>query len=662
MNDVNDASYRSIGDRIVAFLKDALAQRAPNRDIPLAKQIFDEIDTVTTQMSVAGHETALEAIAQPVIAEFVSHPKAWGEAINLITIYLDEDRTLDAKRPGELPGSLRLSTVVLRGFLRGNQADRSVFFRAIDEWNVLHALEPILPEFDLEAEEAVALLQRVDVFTANDMARREPMAALRQWAATHEATARRIVEAFLGKESWARELDLSLVQILVEGAVQEQASSLDWRDTVIKRLRDTNDEQQWALAAVIACFAWPKPEPRVEARHDSLLKHVERLPHRLVDVALRALTRDARSYPVASIRTALRLVALDPAETLELTQRQMRANNLAELGWRALLGAKGESTAPDGIYDLLPHVLDVPLLAARGGVDWLVAELVTFEPERAEAFAAEWLARHVDELREGSLTLQDALPLFEHRRGSEAMGAFLIRCLVDRWPELRLAAAFLVARKRGYVIHNNAFRALSIRQAEALAHELAGIGIPGQIYVPLLVRLAITRVEVRKTVRAILLGEAVEDYPGVCQDVLTRWDEVHETDDPAITSLRADLAAWLEQRITRYQPQKDIPELWVTSPARSHWASLQNRTFQETLRNERNSGRHPFLALAVQVPIARGEGTRISTTDEVLPFVTHAAAIELSARDSIDRVAPGLSRIRHRERAAALLEQAESKP
>jgi hypothetical protein len=663
VNDVNHGTYRATGDRIIAFLRDARAQRVPDRDILLAKQIFDEIDIATAQKTVEIRRTTLEIIAQPVIEELISHPEAWSEAINLIAIYLDEDRTLEAKRSGELSDSLRLSTVVLRGFLRGNQADRSVFFQTIDEWNVLHALEPILPEFDLEAKEAVALLTRVDTFTANDMARSTPMAALKQWATAHEATAKHIVEAFLDNENWAKELDLSLVQILIEGAVQEQVSSRDWRDTVIMRLLATNDERRWALAAIIACFAWPKPEPHVEARHEALLKHVERLPHRLVDVGLRALTRDARSYPAASIRTALRLVALDPAETLEFTQRQIRSGYLAEIGWRTLLGAKGEAAAPEGIHDLLPHVLDVPLRAARGEVDRLVAELATFEPECAEAFAAEWLAGHVDELREGLMTLQDALPLLEQRRGSEAMGALLIRCLVDRRPELRLAAAFLVARKRGHVIHDSAFRALSVRQVEALAHELTGIGIPGQIYVPLLLRLAVTRAEVRQMVREILLEEAVEDYPGVCRDLLARWNEANESGDPEMTALRVDLAARIEQRITRYQPQQGIPELWVTSPARSHWLSLQNRIFQETLRQQRNSGQHPFLALAVQVPIARGEGTKISATDEAaVPFTTHSTVMEFPARDSIDRIAPGLSRIRHRQRAAALLEQAEAKP
>jgi hypothetical protein len=180
------------------------------------------------------------------------------------------------------------------------------------------------------------------------------------------------------------------------------------------------------------------------------------------------------------------------------------------------------------------------------------------------------------------------------------------------------------------------------------------------VYIPLLVRLARARADVRDAVRAILVEDAVEDYPGVCRETLAHWNESDEPGDPSLASLRAELIAHVERRSDRYQPQGASPELRVTSPARSHWLALQNRIFQEAVRAERSSGRHPMLDLAVRVPIARGEGTRMSTENpEIVPLQTFSGSMEFPARDSIDRVAPVLARIRHRERARVLLAEEE---
>jgi hypothetical protein len=649
---VSDATHRAAGGRIVSFLKDALAERDPERDIPLAEEIVSEIEASTPALEEE-RMAALVAVARPVIEDLASRPDAWSEAINLIAIYLDGERR------GPQTEGLRLSSIVLRGLLWENKAGRSALFQGIDEWNVLSALEPILPGLELDAAEVVTLLRRVDAFTANDMARGTPMEALKRWAAAHAGTAGRIVDAWLGDEGWTEGLALSSVQVLVEGAVRAEPQLIAWRDTVIGRLVASNDEQRWALAAILACFAWPEPEPPVEARHKALLEHVGRLPARLVDVGLRALVRDARAHPAPSITTALRLVAALPPGAPESVQRQARASCLAEIGWRALLGAKDKGAPPPLVHVLLPHVVDAPLEAGVRIVDLLVAELATSEPSKAESFAAQWLAAHVDSLREEAVGLQDVLPLFSHRLGPEAMGAWLVRCMVDSQPEVRLAAAFLVARKRGYVIREKAFEALSARLAEAFVHELAGIGVPGQIYIPLLVRLARARADVHGVIRAVLLEDAIEDYPGVCRETLARWDEGGGTGDPLRASLRAELAALVEQRTTRYLPQREVPELLVSSPARPHWLVLQSRVFQEAFRAERSSGRHPLMDIAVQVPIARGEGTRFDASGEIVPFRTLSGTTEFPARDSVDQVAPVLARIRHRERAAALLAEDE---
>ncbi|AUX22421.1 uncharacterized protein SOCEGT47_029240 [Sorangium cellulosum] len=634
---------------MLSFLRDALEQRDPERDIPLASEIQTELQASLPEAEQE-RAAALDEVIRPVVDDLAARPEVWSAAVNLTAIYLDGDRR------GARSDQLRLSSILMRALLLANAAGRYVFFQGIDEWNLLEALAPVLPELDLDPREAAALVRRVDAFTANDMARGMPMEAIKRWAATHAVTARRMVDAWSDGHAWAAGLDLSSVQVLVEGAVRTLSDGVAWRDDVIGRLLQANEERRWALAATLACFAWPEHEPPVEARHKALLTHVGRLPARLVDVGLRAVARDARAHPAASIATALRLLSMVPAGDQDPMRRQGRASDVAEIGFRALLGASEKEISLPTIRELLPHVLDVPLRAGGRTLDVLLAQMAKRDPGAAEALAAQWLGRHAASLREDPADLQAVLPAFAHRLGPEGAGAWLVRTLVGPRPEVRLAAASLIARKHGYIVREDAFLALSPLQAEAFAHELVGIGVPGNIYVPLLVRLAEARADAREAVRAILMEEAVEDYPGVCREVLARWNDGGESRDPALTSLREELTACLRRRSERYGWQKESSELWMTSPARGPWLVLQNRIFQESIRAERSSGRHPLQALALRIPIARGEGTRMpGQNPEIVPLQTHSGSVEFPFRDSIDRVAPVQARIRHRERAAALL-------
>jgi hypothetical protein len=282
---VSDAAHIATGRRILSFLKDALEQRDPERDIPLASEIRSESEASLPEEE-HGRAAALEALSQPAVEEFVTSPEMWGEAVNLVAIYLD------GRRRNTPPERIRLSSVLLRALLLANAAGRTVFFRGIDEWNLLHALEPVLPGLALEPAEIVTLVCRIDAFTANDMARGSPMEAFKRWAAAHAGAARCVIDAWLDDEDWTGGLELSSIQVLVEGAVRGSSDGIAWRDAMIGRLLQANDEQRWALAATLACFAWPEPEPPVEERHKALLQHVSRLPARLVDVGMRAVARD----------------------------------------------------------------------------------------------------------------------------------------------------------------------------------------------------------------------------------------------------------------------------------------------------------------------------------------------------------------------------------
>lgn len=653
---MSDFKHRELSDRILVFLKDALEQRVPERDISLSKIIRDAIDE-TVRVSGQTRRAVLESILRPVVKELSPNPEKWGAAIALVSIYLDD------RKQAQIPDRLRISSILLHELLRDNPSGRVSFFRDLKEWSAVQALCTFVPDLDLGAEEAVTLFRTVDGLTENVANRGDAMHPLGQWATSHTVTVRRMVDAWLGNEAWAGGLPASSVQLLVESVVKGDEGGVAWRDLVIERLIETNDEDQWALAAILACFAWPENGPAVEVRHQALLDHVGRLPFLLMDVGLRAIVRDARQYPTHSIATATRLLSSVSTRPRDLGQRQARANTLAKLGWQALIGGQDRDRVLPALQGLLVSMLDGGPTSSV--LDMFIGELSRWDVAMAEWAAAEWLCRHVEDLSKTPVGLDEIFPMFAYGLGAERAGIWLLRSMVERRPELRLAAAILFSQKRFFSIPTSALEALSARQAEGLVHELVGLGLPGNVYVPLLMRLAHVRADVRALVQQTFIEDAIMDYPAAVKNELERTDlgrEAGDVGERPMAALREELIRCFERRSEDRGRQKAVPELWMSSPSWRPWLLLEGRMEQEAFHAERTSGRYLFLQEAAYIPIVRGEGTRSSPLSSASPFVEVSTDIEYSMLGRIDRVAQMMRRYAHRSRAEVLFTEGGDTP
>lgn len=639
------------------FLKDALEKRVPDRDIPLSKTIRDAVDEAV-RASEQNRNVALEAVLRPVVEKLSPAPEKWGAAVALVSIYLDDHEQ------AHISDRLRMSSILLHGLLLDNPGRGAGFFREIKEWGAVRALCTFLPELDLGVEEAVTLFRTLDALTENVANRGDVMSPLGQWAVSHTLTARRIVDAWLGHEAWASGLASSSIQLLVESVVkgEEGKVGVAWRDLVIERLVRTNDEDQWALAAILACFAWPEPGPGVEVRHQALLDHVGRLPFVLMDVGLRAIVRDARQNPTQTIATARRLLSSVPSRSWDLGQRRARANTLARLGWQALVGGRDRDRVLIALQSLLVPMLEEGPTSSE--FDMFIGELWKSDTTTAEWAATEWLYRHGKELSTTPVGLDELFPIFAASLSTECAGTWLLRCMVDRRSELRLAAAILISQERFFSLPTSALEALSAHQAEGLVHELVGLGLPGNVYVPLLIRLAHVRSDVRALVQKVLIEDALMDYPAAVQKELAREDHGSEAGDVGerpMAALRESLSLWFDRRSEDRSRQKAVPELWMSSPSRRPWLLLEGRMEQEAFHAERTSGRHPLLELAY-VPIVRGEGTRSTPLSSPTPFVEMSTEVEYSMLARIDRVAQMMRRHAHRIRAEVLFAEGGDTP
>jgi hypothetical protein len=630
-----------------------MESRVPDRDILLSKTIRNALDEIVGVSGQPRH-AVLESMLRPVVEELSPTPDEWGAAVALVSIYLDDRKQV------QIPDRLRMASFLLHELLRDNPSGRVSFFRDLKEWSAVQALCTFVPELDLGAEEAVTLFRTVDGLTENVANRGDAMHPLGQWATSHTVTARQMVEAWLGNEAWAGGLPSSSVQLLVESVVKGDEGGVVWRDLVIERLVQTNDEDQWALAAILACFAWPENGPAVEVRHQALLDHVGRLPFLLIDVGLRAIVRDARQHPVQSIATATRLLSIVSSRPWDLGQRQARANALAKLGWQALIGGRDRDHVLPALQGLLVPMLDGG--PTSSSLDMFIGELSIWDVTMAEWAAAEWLCRHVEDLSTRSVGLDEIFPMFAYGLGAERVGIWLLRSMVDRRPELRLAAATLISQKGSFSIPTSALEALSGRQAAGLVHELVGLGLPGSVYIPLLMRLAHVRGDVRALVQETLIEDAIVDYPAALRKELARADLTSEASERPLAALSEELTRCFERRSEDRGRQKAVPELWMSSPSRRPWLLLEGRMEQEAFHAERKSGRHLFLDLVAYVPIVRGEGTRSSPLASATPFVEVSTDMEYSMLTRIDRVAQMMRRYAHRNRAETLFAEGGDTP
>lgn len=662
---------RAIGEQVVAFLRDALEARVPERDIPRAEAIRRKmLEALPDGDDQAAWRAWREAVAEPIVEAFSGAAGRWDPIVDLVSIYFFSLRTASSHplaHPTETitesdgitkkPIRLDLGSFVLTGLFRAAPGSRQRFFEEMKSWNVIRSLSPIVRCLELDPHEASALIRRVEALTRNDLAASELIKQLGTWISEHPATGRRIVDGWLDGEPWAKGLDIPAIKILVETVTRAGAEQRKWRDRIIERLEQKNDESMWALCVWLACFAWPEPKPSARERHDALIGQVLRLPNRLLDHGLQAIVRDAWGHPAEAIETAGRLIEIGKqAGPWDANSMQRRAMQVAGIAWRAVREVREHSLPVPDLRPLLEALVSVPPSASRWDLDALLDELELVAPALVQEILALWMAAHERELHEQHLSFDEAFQAFSHRLGVEGVARYLLGFMVSPNAVTRRVAAGFLSRTRQVLAPKGFLERLSPSEVDGLAHELFGTGIDPSVSVPLLFHIADRRPDRIDAVQEILMEDIAEDYPDACRNAALKLPASADGDAQRLAQLRCKILARLDEADALYRMARHTAELSALRPGRHAWHEIQNRIFQESERDARQSGRYIFLALVPRVPFARGEAIAPSSPgEEPARFESYSGAIELPRRELIDPFRFRYRRLWHRHQAEMLL-------
>jgi hypothetical protein len=633
-------------------------------------------------------ERAISPVAKAIAVNFVARPEQWSEILKLAELYLgraytSEGHPLREPHTVQLPGEkkvryqvrTRLPAALLRSLLAtAKNEERLAFARTVDG-PALQPLEEVLPHLELSIDVAIELIRQIDQVTSGPhihLSRGALMEALKEWASKTPASAQAaqaIVERWMAGRV---QLAWPMIQLLVEAAVESPAEmAIDaskWRDRVLDSLLAESGDDQLKLAMNVAAFAHPEPRPSVAIRLAKSLELLKRKPGQLWRCAMDLAHREAHRYPTEALDFSLRALALlspddaPPGEAAIWVARVARAGLYSSADGKAASPPRRDllEMAVNG-FESLTIDLEHP---APMEFDMFLAELFKCAPNLVETTLARWLSTSGYTLvSEDSRSLSDLFPFLGSQLDRDATDLrWLTRWMVDTDGELRQGATLLFSRSSGGgQLDGSAVMALTTRQVEGLAHQLAGSGVHGECWIGALFDLGLARPDALEEITEILVADGATDYPQLCLQYLEVWNHRSSGEDPArqdaLISAQARLRQALETTRKATALKAGVREVTAIRPAARHWVRIHERAMQVVF--SRASGRAALLSHFAKVPVACGEASVHGEAPPV-PFGEVATTISLPVVETIDPITAVLRRLGHQKEAAALLSRREA--
>jgi hypothetical protein len=606
--------------------------------------------------AASGGEVA--AVLREVIEQISQPVEFWARAVDFVSIHID---VIGGRSPTSIAQLLALE------LLRHRKALRIPFFQTVADRLLVSAVDQILPELDLDADECLAIIARCAISGTSDPIVPFYSSGLIQWARSHAETAREAVEAWLSDEPRARNLPPRAFGAIAEGATKS-TGGLEWRRDVLAKLGARSDEESWALAGFLACFAWQEPPPPPEERHIALQSQVKRCPRRLICAGIAAMHREAHEYPQEAFETILHILGLVDLRTLpsiEAFAIIMRAIGAFDA---ALEAARKQSLHIEAPERAVTFALPIPPIHSPQGlisptdplqrVDHLLYNLYHIHPRSVFDFLSQWMLWHSAHLVASQRDLAKIFPMLTHYAGLDVVGAWTVELLHADKPDLRHLAARLLAYSEAPNLPAKCLEALSEREVKVIAHEILATGhsMRSESLVQVLFYLLDSRPALYTFFAQLFVDEVAQMYPGACRDELERRRASHDPNvNPSIVASEQALHEHLRKRDDHLERRLAVPELRATSPAMFHYFLWQEQMQRELQRQGTKSS--PLMRLAMHIVIARGEGSTTGTTSpSVIKFNRFQFSTELPGDAVIDRPGATLRRLDHWRQAAALLE------
>jgi hypothetical protein len=642
-----------ISSRVWSFLQTAMEDREPTRDIAVAKAIVSDIYGLLAKAKRKG--VAIEPLhvqaVERTVSELVLAPARWSRAIMLAHLYLHNERhdQTDSTEPqDQLNLQFNLGDSLLDALLgRARSDDRIQFFQNIDDWQVYHAVEQVLPTAILTEQEVLALLVHSAEFGRGDMALGLVLQAISKWASNQPDVAMSIVNQWVDDQVAVSALDESAIRSLVTGVVRG-SSDVAWRNTIVDKLDSKGRKQDRKLALILICHAWPvSDEDQVEERHKSLIERTRRYPEFLVDTALWAIRFDTEKHPIEAFATARKLYALLPDDSNDVLIRNATAGLIA-VAWRAIPEAKQKELDLTSFIEVLDYALNYAPELDLLKLDSVLSDLSSTAEEQVGNFLQKWITKYGGNLSTGDHPLNELFPLLFNKRPG-LMDDWLVGWMVSASSELRKISAILFGRRTTKLLPRESLLKMSRSRVYALCHILTGSPfVHGSIWVPALMKLGTVRPDTLDLVKECLQEDALEQYPGYLRESLTQWPDAEPW-----ARARAQLFDRLDARLAAKDLRRGISELHYF-PTQSVWRERQQAELAKSMATAQQKS--VWMQIATRVPIARGESSsQTGDPNEAVPFTHYEGSLELPALEIVDPVQARLRGLEHQRQAERLI-------
>jgi hypothetical protein len=655
----------TLNEEAVAFFERIVVDWDPEWAIPAAEAIGRRIAEEWPREG--SWDPNFRDLASAVAKPFRARADTWNQLVRAAGIYFHAvdvhedhpkaDKSSWKQRAGEKIFSARvpLAAEFLIELINGSEAElRRQFLREPAGWwpHLTRGVSrDALARMVLDADDLLALLPPLHEQTKDDLMAGEIQLAVRKWGEVNVGTACLVVEGWVRGDRRVRAIPTEYVQMLAEGVVRATGAA-EWRDRMIGILSEGTTPDEWGLAARLACFAWPDPNPPASERHRLLLEHIRKMPAVLARHGLDACARDARTHPAAALRTAVEIRALAGG----VVAPDVLALHLAWVARQAALGLRDCPDDTAAIVEALPELVATPPVG-RDHLDGVLWVLATSDEGHVYTFLRHWLTLQATALGAHPPPIDEAMPLLAGVLGGARLAVWLLEWMVDPNPVTRSIAAAL--HQQGPDREISEMPALTNEQALALAHQLLSLQNLRPASIGILLELIAVHEVVRGELGPAFLDELPLQLPGATRVLLdARLGDESRAAHPAARELLEGLRSRIEGLRVTGERQNIIPELNGTMDVEPIWNELFQRKVREEHEAIVGAGRSLAALLATRVPIARGAQSRLTAeSDEITPFQEIRSEVEYPILPGIDPIGDVLRRRRHLERVAKILDR-----
>ncbi|MEZ4434795.1 MAG: hypothetical protein R3F65_20520 [bacterium] len=391
-----------LAGQVVAFLDAALVEVVPERDIPAARAICEQI-IEEWPPDDTGWESSRRALAEAVAGRLDGRPSEWGAVLHLVALYLDgiqldephprqeDTEQLGVKGRDKYRIRFHLALALAEALLKvAGRGSRRALFEGLEEWNAwtttAEAFAVVKPR--LEAEEIIGLLNRVRAVAGADAGLDRILDPILNGLVASEAVIDEIIDDWPRLDSVGDTLDLPVLTTLAHWRLPRRADGVTVRQRLTRQLAQMATPEARHIALVLAFRSWPAGSS-FEERSALLVATLDIIGPAGAPSALQAIAYDP-AIPSDSAFEVLPLI--DRIVRVAESSREAINARLWVLHWlsRSLRQAGEVRDRAQALAARMPAAAQVAVDASQL-LDWVLGAVAPYARTFVEAYVLDWL-------------------------------------------------------------------------------------------------------------------------------------------------------------------------------------------------------------------------------------------------------------------------------